>query len=38
MKIAVKLGGFSFPLELGVEEIKKYGEMFSKLKRDGNKH
>jgi len=37
MKIAVKLGGFSFPLELGVEEIKKYGEMFSKLKRDGNK-
>ena len=37
MKIAVKLGGFSFPLELSVEEIKKYGEMFSKLKRDGNK-
>ena len=36
MKIAVKLGGFSFPLELGVEEIKKYGEMFSEIKREGN--
>ena len=36
MKIAVKLGGFSFPLELGVEEIKKYGGLFSELKRKGN--
>ena len=36
MKIAVKLGGFSFPLELDVEEIKKYGGLFSELKRKGN--
>ncbi len=37
MKIAIKLGGFSFPADLDVEKIRTYAELFSRLQNDGNR-
>jgi len=37
VKIAIKLGGFSFPADLDVEKIRTYAELFSRLQNDGNR-
>lgn len=36
MKIAVKLGGFSFPSELDAEKTRTYANLISRVQRDGN--
>jgi uridylate kinase len=36
MKIAIKLGGFLFPADLDSDKIRTYGDLISKIHRDGN--
>jgi uridylate kinase len=37
VKIAIKLGGFSFPADLEVEKIKTYANLIARFQREGNR-